>query len=62
VCPFQVPSVTEKNVAYIELAKCQGCGVCVAECPAKAIQLAHFTDQQVLAETDALLAVEEGEK
>jgi heterodisulfide reductase subunit A len=62
VCPFQVPSVTEKNVAYIELAKCQGCGVCVAECPAKAIQLAHFKDRQVLAETDALLAVEEGEK
>ena len=57
VCPFQVPQINENNVAYIELAKCQGCGVCVAECPAKAIQLAHFKDRQVLAETDALLIV-----
>ena len=30
----------------IEAAKCMGCGICVSECPARAIQLHHFeTDQ-----------------
>jgi heterodisulfide reductase subunit A-like polyferredoxin len=62
VCPYQIPTIDENNVASIEIAKCQGCGVCVAECPAKAIQLAHFKDHQVIAETDALLCVEEGDK
>jgi heterodisulfide reductase subunit A-like polyferredoxin len=62
MCPFQVPQINDENVAFIELAKCQGCGICVAECPAKAIQLAHFKDHQIMAETDALLASEEGEK
>lgn len=60
-CPFQVPVINDRNVAYIELAKCQGCGICVSECPAKAIQLAHFKDFQILAETDSLLVVEEVE-
>jgi heterodisulfide reductase subunit A-like polyferredoxin len=37
------------------MAACQGCGTCAAECPAKAIQLMHYTDAQVWAEERALL-------
>ena len=55
VCPFQVPFITEAGVAQIEAAMCQGCGICAAECPAKAIQLLHYRDEQVMAKTDALL-------
>ena len=33
---------------------CQGCGVCTATCPQGAIQLSHFTDNQILAEVNAL--------
>jgi len=33
--------------------KCQGCGICAAACPAKAIQLGHFRDEEVLAMLDA---------
>jgi ferredoxin len=47
----------------IEAAKCMGCGICAAECPARAIQLNHFqTDQfrvmirQLFAGPDGLLA------
>jgi heterodisulfide reductase subunit A len=36
------------------MAACQGCGICAAECPAKAIQLMHYTDAQVMAEEKAL--------
>jgi coenzyme F420-reducing hydrogenase gamma subunit len=32
------------------VAACQGSGTCAAECPAKAIQLAHCQDGQIWAE------------
>jgi heterodisulfide reductase subunit A-like polyferredoxin len=42
------------GAAEITAAACRGCGLCPAECPAKAIQLQHFTDDQVLAKEEAL--------
>ena len=42
------------GAAYIEPATCHGCGVCAGECPAKAIQLAHYTDPQVAAVVENL--------
>ncbi len=59
-CPFNVPKmvknekmkagvVTDSDVAYIEPSLCHGCGVCVAACPRKAIELAHYKDDQVIA-------------
>ena len=64
VCPFNVPLIDMNLVgvgdilgaAYIEPAVCQGCGSCVAECPARAIQLMHYTDSQLMAKVEALLA------
>ena len=53
LCPYEVP-VIKDGEAYIEPAKCQGCGVCAAACPAKAIQLLHFKDEQVVAAAEAL--------
>ena len=44
--PFGLPSIIEAN--------CKGCGVCAAECPMAAMQLAHFTDQQIVAAIEAL--------
>ena len=35
VCPFDIPVVTD--VARIDSALCQACGMCIADCPAKAI-------------------------
>jgi heterodisulfide reductase subunit A len=62
VCPYHVPIINPSlmgagailGAAQIEMAACQGCGTCVAECPAKAIQLMHYTDAQVMAEERAL--------
>jgi heterodisulfide reductase subunit A-like polyferredoxin len=55
VCPFNVPVIGEKGAAEIDVTKCQGCGVCVSECPAKAITLQHFSDKQVIAKVDAMM-------
>lgn len=53
-CPYSVPRIRD-GVAYIEPAACQGCGICAAECPAKAIELASFTDAQVLESEKAIM-------
>jgi heterodisulfide reductase subunit A-like polyferredoxin len=54
-CPYDIPKINDDGVAVIEAAMCHGCGICTAECPAKAIQLMHYTDAQVIAKTEALL-------
>lgn len=56
VCPFGVPRMNERNRAHIEGVECQGCGCCASECPAKAIQIEHFRDEQILAQEDAIIA------
>ncbi len=53
-CPYNIPYIGEEGHAVIEPAECHGCGCCVAECPGKAIQLKHFTDEQLIAKTAAL--------
>ncbi|MBN1992206.1 MAG: FAD-dependent oxidoreductase [Anaerolineae bacterium] len=63
-CPFGVPQIkfdltgvgNIAGAAFIEPAICQGCGTCAAACPAKAIDLRHYTDAQVLPKVDALFA------
>jgi len=63
ICPFNVPIINPDlsgaggvmGAAHIEAAVCQGGGICVSECPARAIQLMHFTDAQMFAKVDALM-------
>src|SRR5674476_352700 len=42
ICPYEVPIIDmDTKKAKIEAAACQGCGICVSECPVKAITLHH---------------------
>ena len=57
VCPYQAIEEVEirgQKKAHVIETVCQGCGVCTATCPQGAIQVAHFTDNQLLAEVNAL--------
>ncbi len=62
ICPYLVPKIMANvtgigniiGAAYIEAAICQGCGICAAECPAKAIALMHYRDAQMTAKVEAL--------
>ncbi len=56
-CPYGVPKITDKQVAFIEPAACQGCGICASACPRKAIRLRHYSDEQVIAKTAVLTSV-----
>jgi heterodisulfide reductase subunit A-like polyferredoxin len=66
VCPYDVPIINPTRegaggilgVAEIEAAACQGCGICAGECPAKAIQLAHYRDEQIIAKALAVVSEE----
>jgi heterodisulfide reductase subunit A len=42
-----VPVINEEHTAFINPALCQGCGICVAECPAKTITLGRFQDENI---------------
>ncbi|MEA3350324.1 MAG: 4Fe-4S binding protein, partial [Chloroflexota bacterium] len=63
ICPFEVPIIQPNQTgagkimgaAYIEPAVCQGCGSCAAECPAHAIQLMHYTREQMRSKARALV-------
>lgn len=65
ICPYHVPMIEAKSIgvggvigaAFIEPAMCQGCGSCASECPAKAIELMHYTDAQMLSKVDALFEI-----
>jgi heterodisulfide reductase subunit A len=61
-CPYGAIEYEQGKAPRIFIAKCHGCGGCVAECPQNAITQLHFTDAQILAQIRALLANKPEEK
>ncbi len=55
-CPYSAISRNGDEKAEVNAALCQGCGTCAATCPAGAITALHFTDQEIVAQIDGLLA------
>jgi heterodisulfide reductase subunit A len=58
LCPFSAIRVveTEKGRKSETIAaSCKGCGVCSSSCPQKAITIHHFSDEQLIAQIDALI-------
>ncbi|HOT50935.1 MAG TPA: 4Fe-4S binding protein, partial [Candidatus Hydrogenedentes bacterium] len=47
--------IGQDNKAEVQAVVCMGCGSCTAECPAKAIELRHYLDNQILRALDFLL-------
>jgi heterodisulfide reductase subunit A len=60
VCPYNAITLYDTGAgrkARTISASCKGCGVCGAGCPALAISMCHFSNEQLLAQVDALLPV-----
>ncbi len=55
VCPYNAITLNKelKRISIIEAA-CRGCGTCAAECPFGALTQSHFTDEQIIAQIDAV--------
>ena len=65
VCPYNAisePNKKEHRFPVIVEAACAGCGTCAAECATGSITMRHFSDQQILAQIDAILVDEPMEK
>jgi heterodisulfide reductase subunit A len=56
-CPYSAIDRNGDGKAEINAALCTGCGTCVATCPSGAITALHFTDQEIVAQIDGLLAL-----
>ena len=57
LCPYvaiEFDPATHKS--HVISALCKACGACVAACPSSAIKARHFTDKQIFAEIEGVLA------
>ena len=50
VCPYHVPYLDDRGEIRIPADQCVACGICVAECPAKAIVLRKPRDRRLVSE------------
>jgi heterodisulfide reductase subunit A-like polyferredoxin len=46
LCTYEAIKVNEEGFAEVDELKCKGCGVCVASCPARALDLKYYRDKQ----------------
>ena len=63
VCPYNA-LILDKDSNCIEVieAACAGCGTCAAECVFGALTQGHFTDDQIIAQIDAITEQEADKK
>ncbi len=57
LCPYSaIEFDADKRRSHVIPAACKACGACVAACPSGAIKGRHFTDQQICAQIEGVLA------
>jgi heterodisulfide reductase subunit A len=57
LCPYSAITYDpDKKRSTVISAVCKACGACVAACPSGAIKARHFTDSQIFAQIEGVLA------
>lgn len=58
LCPYTAITYDEeKKVCHVNEAVCKGCGTCVASCPSGALNVKHFSNQQIFRQIEEVVAV-----
>lgn len=60
VCPYGAPWADKDGLGGIDADKCQACGICFTQCPAKAIDLTVVSEADIESGIEAALATETG--
>ncbi len=61
-CPYGAIRVSEQEEPSVVKALCKGCGLCAADCPKECITIVHYSDEQLLAQVEAALEENPGQK
>ena len=56
LCPYGAVKVEATGPPEIQAEACRGCGICVAACPALAINMSRYTEPELLAQIKAALS------
>lgn len=56
VCTYGAIAFNEKNKAAVNSVLCKGDGLCNVVCPTSAISLKHYTNEELIAQIDAVIA------
>jgi NADPH-dependent glutamate synthase beta subunit-like oxidoreductase len=56
VCPYGAPAADKDGMMGIDPDACQACGICFSQCPAKAIDLAVLSEEEIMTRIDAAMA------
>lgn len=57
LCAFNAIAFSEeRKLATVNEALCQGCGTCAAACPMAAIQVRHYTPDQIFSQIEGILS------
>ncbi len=57
LCPYTAIEFDDfRRISVVNEALCKGCGSCAAHCPSGAAKIRHFTDKQIFAEIDGIMA------
>jgi heterodisulfide reductase subunit A len=56
LCPYgAIEFNQEKHISHIISSVCKACGCCAAGCPSGAIDVRHYTDEQIFAQIEGVL-------
>ncbi len=59
VCPYGVPVIESPTTVHIRAEECQGCGICVGECPSRAIDFRSYRIDEIEERLEVALSHED---
>jgi NADPH-dependent glutamate synthase beta subunit-like oxidoreductase len=56
VCPYGAPKIREGDYVYFDAEACHACGACASQCPARAIAIEGYSEDELTHRVEGLIA------